>query len=187
MATKFWDLATRPPRGGWDITLSGIRFTGYSEGEIIQAVRRWQQNNGLYVSDAAIEEHLWKVWCGREPERCGLPASDNSAQEAAEQTGARELNPRIYGPWIWNFMALAAVRFYRPFWRDLIANIGGMIDCPDCSQEWRDIVSDMSHADVENGQQATEWVLRTHNRVNRKLGKPQWTMAQFVAEYGNPR
>lgn len=62
-----------PPPGGWsvDYTEEGqsFNFTG-SPAKIVDQIRKVQQANSTYESDAAIWLYLNTIWCERAPDKC---------------------------------------------------------------------------------------------------------------------
>lgn len=179
--TKFFDAHITGPRGGW--VYGGIQK--YNEHDLVEAVSRARINNGTFVSEDKIREELWAHFCAREPERCGgLPAAVSGSVATQEP---RVIGPKVYGPWMWNFLALSAVHFDKTFFVALCNRLLSMIECPDCLSEWRSILEDDPLDSIGNGTQASGWVLRQHNRVNAKLGKPQWSLSQFFGNYGSPK
>lgn len=185
MIVKFYDRDVKPPKGGWHYVVNGQRIEGHSEGEVIGRIKQVRVNNGTYVSDKAIEAELWDYLCSRQPERCGR-VNRAPDQQRYQNIYPRDITPAVYGPWIWQFLNFAAVRFDRDFFLHLCQQLVRMIDCPECRSEWQSILSADSPKDLSNAFEASHWVNKQHNRVNRKLGKPEYPYVAMIREYGAP-
>lgn len=183
--TKFFDAATRPPRGGWSFMIAGARVDRYSETEILSALRAWRVNNGTFQSEIALQEELWTYYCSREPERCGA----KRGTVAETPLAPRELTKEVIGPWIWQFLNLAAVRWH-PGMKDWFLSLCDMIivllDCPICRDEWRVLLAEHPPLDLSTRLQVCQWVNYVHERVNAKLGKSPYPYERMVREYGAP-
>ena len=184
--TKFFDAATKPPKGGWHFNIGGVRVEKYSESEILAELRKWRQNNGTYKGEDALVAELWTYYCGREPQRCKFGEPTVQAITPQASAVSRDLTPAVYGPWIWRFLNLAAVKFDREFFLRLCDQIIVMLDCPLCREEWRHILATEPPITLSDAREACEWVNRNHNRVNAKLGKQLFSYAQMMSEYGAP-
>jgi hypothetical protein len=181
---KFHDVSVRPPRGGWHYKLAGQRIEANSQSELIALIRNHQKNNGVYNGDAEIERQLWQYYCLLEPSRC---SGSTTRQPRLEQPMKPvEFTPKFYGPIIWRFLNFAAVRFNPEFFNRLCDALVAMIDCPECRDEWREILASEPPASLTTSHDACKWVLRQHNRVNAKLGKRTYTYAEAVAQYAFP-
>lgn len=187
--TKFYNAHIVPPRGGWVYPIGGAEFTAYTEGDIIQALIRWQQNNGKYVSDAAAAEEIWAYYCAREPVRCGMTvpapgsAPDPSGLVPADKT------PEVQGPPIWLFLNTLAAQWNPALHAYFLATVDAIlviIECPDCREEWRRLVSIYPPAGLTTRFDVCRWVNKLHNAVNAKRGKMNFPYAKMVTEFGAP-
>lgn len=190
MPNRFFDAHVRPPRGGWNFEYQGKLINGYSESEIVEAVRRVQQNNGSYVSDAAISEMLWRYYCAREPDRCGQRVSAPVASFAPGQFVVKaEVTPEIQGPGIWLFLNTLAVQWTPAFHDYFLATCDAIIvilECPDCRTEWRRLLTDYPPVSLASKLAVCHWVNDRHNDVNRKIGKQQFPYERMVSQFGAP-
>lgn len=189
IAARFHNAHVIPPKGGWHYVLDGHRFDAYSEDDLVQEIRKYQRNNGVYKGEDAIVEALWRYLCRQEPNRCGDKQYMPSAEERAMPGAPRDLKPEVMGPWIWRFLNLAAVRWEpasHEFFLSVCDQIVVLLECPICREEWRRILATTPPTYISSRKQACEWVLGVHNSVNQRLGKTLFTYSQMVSEYGAP-
>lgn len=179
---KFHNRAQVPPRGGWRYSIQGNDFEKYTESDLIAEVRAWRKNNNTYTSDAAIEAEIWAAFCAREPARCGNGTQSASLANATP----RELSPVWYGPIIWRYLNLEAVRFEKSAFANICNRVLVLMDCPECRAEWSDILKSEPPSILSTAYDACRWIWRQHNRVNTKKGKSQYAYERGVAEFGFP-
>lgn len=185
---KFFNAHVIPPRGGWSFPINGQLVERHTESDIHAEVKRWRQNNGTFVSDEEITRELWAYYCKNQPERCGLSAKQVASTAASEVT-PRDLTKEVIGPWIWQFLNLAAVRWQpgtHGFFLDLCDQIIVLLDCPICRNEWGHILHSRSPGPIKTRVQACEWANWAHNQVNARIGKNTYPYSRMVAEYGAP-
>lgn len=185
--TKFHDAAERSPVGGWhffyDPSDGTTMFKKSSPDEVIDELVKYRRNNGQNFARASIEEQVWNYWCSRDPVRCG-----QSAPSKVVPFLPRDLTPKVFGPWIWPFLNLAAVRFdhigpERFF--GILASVMQLMTCPECQKHWADIL-EANPPEVNNAKEACQWVNRVHNLVNAITGAAQYGYEKMVVEFGAP-
>lgn len=187
MIQKFHDAAERAPSGGWsyfyDPSDGATMFKKSSPDEVIDEVVKYRRNNGQPHDRATIEAEIWRYYCSRHPERCGGEAKSNVVPFLP-----RDLKPADFGPPIWRFLNLAAVRFdhigpERFF--QILASILPMMGCPECQAHWARIISD-NPPEVASAKEACRWVNKVHNLVNAITGAAQYSYEAGVTEFGFP-
>lgn len=183
---KFTDRHVRPPRGQWSFPIQGELVTRYSEGEIIGEIRKWRQNNGTYIDDAAIERELWEYYCSRETKRCAGYQPRASQAQAVAPIVPRELTPEVQGPWIWQALNMAAVKFRKDFFLTLCDEVSFWLECPKCRNEWRSLLQEDPPEKLTSAKEACAWINKQHNRVNRRIGKAEFPYTEMVKIYGAP-
>lgn len=159
-----------------------MTISKHSEVELINEVVSVARANGLSTSYELAEKQVWEYLCSQEPERAknGERLSSDGASDADVLTRTR------WGPWIWNFMALAAARFQSRFFFQLLDQVPILMTCPECRDHWRDIVKSNPPSSVRDAKSACVWVNQVHNSVNERIGKRPYSYEQMVAEYGAP-
>ena len=98
----------------------------------------------------------------------------------------------IWGPPLWTVLHIAAqygpTRGGQANWMSLLKALRTGIPCPDCAGHYNAwINSHPIRASLIPGQtfDIGKWILDLHNDVNKRTGKPTWSMAQVVATYSN--
>lgn len=185
---KFYDAHVRPPRGGWNFMIGGELVQKHSEADIIDEVKRYRRNNGTFTSEDDISRELWAYWCSRQPERCGQSKKPEDTATRAIPT-PRDLTPAVMGPWVWQFLNLAAARWtpmLHGWFLELCDTILVLLECPICRSEWSSILQRRSPARLETRLAVCQWVLWAHNEVNAKKGKPEYRYEQMILDYGAP-
>lgn len=186
---KFHDAAERPPQGGWHYFYNpqdrDTLFRKESEDAVLQELKRYRINNRTFVSDLDLERELWVYWCSRTPSRCGQSAT------AANPTPMLPLDqqPEFFGPIIWKMLNLMVTRFEfvgREMFLTFLGHVHNLMSCPDCREEWGQILSQDPPLSIFTAKDAALWVNRVHNRVNEKKGKAQYPYSSGVTEYGFP-
>lgn len=184
---KFFDVEIKPPRGGWTFPIGGRNVTGYSENEIFTAFKKWQVNNGQFVSDDAVTRAMWQFWCAREPQRCGMLPGDVAA--AARILQPRDVDKDLQGPPIWMFLNTLAVQWnegMHPYFLATCNAILGILVCPDCLREWRTILNDYPPSAITSRLACCQWVNLVHNEVNKRKGGAIYPYERMVIEWGAP-
>lgn len=153
----------------------------FSEQDLIQELVAIARANGQPASAALAERKIWEYFCAREPERMV-----NGDPVGGESQDSDVLIPERWGPWIWNFLNLAAIRFSQQFFFDLLAQIPGIMTCEECRAHWRGIVKNNPPEGITDAQSACHWVNDRHNEVNALLGKRPYSYEQMVADFGAP-
>lgn len=187
--TKFHDAAERAPVGGWhyfyDPTDGSTMFKLSSPDAVIDEIVKYRRNNGQNFARAEIEQEVWTYWCSRDPVRCG----QNVEQRNIVPFLPRDLTPKFWGPIIWQFLNIAAVRFdhigaERFF--GILASIMPMMSCPECQHHWALILEANPPDDVTSAKSACQWVNKLHNLVNAQTGAAQYAYEKMVVDYGAP-
>lgn len=100
------------------------------------------------------------------------------------------LDTSVWGPMLWKAMHIAGqckgVRSRQTLWVKLFKELRTGIPCPDCSAHynaWLNThpvrISLVPNGGVDIG----KWLLGLHNDVNRRNGKPLWTLMQVSTGY----
>lgn len=82
----------------------------------------------------------------------------------------------------------AAVNYEEGYFIGLIDRMlnGKLIPCEDCRNEFQNVVRVIHVFNICDQVTACEWAFRVHNRINAKLGKPQYKWETAMREYGFP-
>ena len=96
----------------------------------------------------------------------------------------------IWGPALWKVLHTAAqnrqLKSRQALWANLMKALRTGIPCPDCSAHFNSWMNShpMRTTLLPNiGIDHSKWFLDLHNDVNRRTGKPAWTLAQVAAAY----
>lgn len=181
---KFFDPERPPSPGGWRYWLDPdsrqYPIQAYSAAGVFDEIKRYEQNNGKYVSDDSIWRRLWAYWCSLEPARCGK-------ETAPAVTPAAMPGKEVWGPILWRMLNWAAVNYSPSFFSVLVTEMRlRLIVCPECAEHFDEILARNPVRVFANSKQACQWVNAVHNSVNLKIGKPIYPYGQGIAEYGFP-
>lgn len=192
MITKFFDREVKPPIGGWMLSIGSESFHGYNEGEIIEKIEKWRRNNGTFTSLGDIEAEAWRIWCAREPARCGqtdINAPGSMMPGPAGPIVPAEKTPELQGPPIWKFLNTLAAQWIpglHSYFLSTVDAISVILECPKCRAEWRHVVSENPPASLGSRLSVCQWVNKVHNLVNARVGKQLYPYANMVVQYGAP-
>lgn len=188
---RFYDAQVRPPRGGWAYPVAGELVTAYSESELVDKIRKWEQNNGVFTTEADIQERLWEFFCDREPDRCGRHGVVSSIDRPPKPGLAvmADKTPELQGPPIWTFLNTLAAQWNPGLHQYFLATVDAIIvilECPNCREEWRRIIGLHPPTDLATRLEVCHWVNDRHNDVNQRKGKSLFPYVRMVTEFGAP-
>lgn len=94
-----------------------------------------------------------------------------------------------WGHWLWQHLNHAAVNFSPSYFVSLVDCMlhGPLIPCPECREEFKNVVAQEGAYNAGNSREACAWVFRVHNKINARLGKPQYTWKEAMRDYGFPQ
>ena len=78
---------------------------------------------------------------------------------------------------------LPAHSHHAPFVMPLMIRIATHLPCEECSKHARDMISQMQTRPVKGRGDLVAFWREAHNRVNRRLGKPEFTLKQCLDKY----
>jgi hypothetical protein len=187
---KFFDAEIRPPVGGWHYFTNpsnhNTLFRKQSADAVIDEIQRYERNNGKQRPREEIEREVWQYWCSLQPERCG---------GAPQQAGGivpmlpKDIGKEFFGPIIWRFLNLAAVRFEftgRDYFLSTVQHVHNLMTCPTCRQHWLHLLEKYPPTRITTTKEACVWVNTVHNEVNAIAGKGEYPYSRMVTEYGAP-
>lgn len=178
---KFHDHHVKPPRGGWRYPAQGRMIEAHSEGQLIEEIIKVAKANGRDATRATAERTIWEYFCINEPERAKHGETIGQTDHDSDV-----LVPAVWGPWIWKFLNLAAVRYQPEFFKHLLATIPILMTCQECRTHWREIVEANPPDKITDAKSACVWVNARHNDVNARTGKAPFPYHRMVAEFGAP-
>ena len=99
----------------------------------------------------------------------------------------------VWGNHAWNFLHACAYEYpAKPTEGDkraaanLFRSLGHMLPCKDCCRNYqREVKEDPVEEPLGSRDELLAWLLRLHNKVNRRLGKPTLTAEQLHEKYAN--
>jgi len=182
-----------PPRGGWQVTWAekGQNFpvSALNPDSIVNQIAIIQKRNGTFKGRQPIWDWCNNIWCRRDPARCGAAHAvmQESVRIPADNTSA---TPAEYGSKLWGMLDTFGMKgaFHEKTWASAIAHISRILNpgtnpetgCSNCHNEWVAILKESPPTQVTNSKDAARWIFETHNRVNRKAGKPQYRWEKAV-------
>lgn len=98
------------------------------------------------------------------------------------------MSPSVWGPIVWSSMHIASLGYSNTpnddekraaieFYQALVY----MIPCPICRQHYKRFLDTYPVKDaVGNRNDLIHWVFRIHNKVNVQLGKPEFSLEQYI-------
>jgi len=96
----------------------------------------------------------------------------------------------VWGPPLWKVLHTAAhcrgVKTRYPLWVKLFNELRTGLPCPDCSAHynaWLNAYPIRVSLVPNGGVDIGKWLLNLHNDVNRRTGKPTWTLMQVSTSY----
>lgn len=121
----------------------------------------------------------WNV-CGNNPEKGKMPQSEliqvrvPTAEQLAKAEAARNEVTRD----LWRKLHTTALAGnLTPEWLNTFAP---RLPCGDCQQHWTSLLKEIPPV---FGAGSFEWSVTVHNAVNRRLGKPEWTVEDARSLY----
>jgi hypothetical protein len=98
------------------------------------------------------------------------------------------VNTSIWGPPLWKVLHTAAeiadISAAEPLWRELVPTLHASLPCPVCAGHFRDWAAAHPLPAVLDRTVLREWWAALHNDVNRRNGKPLWSVETVTATYG---
>lgn len=199
---KFFDAHSRPPRGGYLVTIEGLDFSGNDESQVQQQVSQWRRNNGTFTSEEDISAELWRYWCNRDPERCRVSGGkpDGTVEPKPRPVEAR---PEVIrrgryassmdteGPRLWAQLHVEALgaELDPPGYRTakfsyFVSRWAASIHCDKCRSTFSLILARMPIP----ASQFFEWSVAVHNAVNAEpgLNKPQVSLEEARNIWSHP-
>ena len=106
----------------------------------------------------------------------------------------------VWGAYTWTALHIASIRSPNfGLWRELTETLANDLPCPDCRAHYADWFSRnplrvsflplnrMRRRETNVGQLIVNWLIRLHNDVSSRLGKPVWNSQQVYDRYGGDR
>lgn len=99
--------------------------------------------------------------------------------------------PEVWGPMFWATLHLVSMSYpEQPSYsekraaKEFFNALPFLLPCPVCRDHFAEVLKGIPvETWLDNRTSLTEWVWMAHNRVNLRLGKPEFSKADFVAEY----
>lgn len=197
-AIRNWQYS--PPSGGWSVNVEINGFSRFFQGshpvEILNKVKTFSEQVGYEPEPGEIEAILNAEWISRDPSR-GLPTMPPPKPQVPRSrtpSTPRHFPPRDWGRNVWSYLNTFGMvgAFDAAAWGETIRRISKLLNptvspltgCADCFNEWMDILRDTPPEKVSNEILASKWVWSAHNRVNRKLGKKEFSWESAAAQNG---
>jgi hypothetical protein len=101
------------------------------------------------------------------------------------------LPPELWGPIFWSTLHIVALAYpdnpsyvEKKAAKDFYTSLSHILPCPVCRSHFVEILKAMPvDTWVDSRANLIEWVWTVHNTVNKRLGKPEITLAEFHAKY----
>jgi len=99
--------------------------------------------------------------------------------------------PIVWGPFFWHTIHIIAIGYAKnPTYTDkkcakeFYESLAYLIPCPVCREHYKEhLVSSPISTFLDSRTDLIKWTIDIHNKVNRQLGKPEWTLDEVLAYY----
>lgn len=187
VVSKFFDVAERPPRGGWLVMIEGVEYYAQSESALVEKIRQEWRNNNRSFTTLDIERAIWAYFRAREPGRSTVDVPIRNIRSA---DGSNPFDwGHMEGPKLWKLLHTHAA---------LLISQGGQLDemterrflegfrqlirCDDCRIHWNMELGKLPPV-LTNPTAFFYWTVAIHNAVNNRLGKPLMSNEDAAALY----
>ncbi len=193
LKTLFFAAAAKP-RGGWKVKFllpgqtTPVVFDGKTAISVFSSVRQSLDANQINMSDESVWLNLNMAWLDRIDRKFWLLSREDLVSlidQGEEERGVigRVLTPpSVWGASAWKAMGLllADEHYDWPFFLSFVKRILSLMDpasnpltgCRECYPEF---AVEVGRIEVKNysRDEAREWLYSFHNRVNKRIGKPE--------------
>lgn len=184
--SKFYDRDERPPRGGWLAVVEGIEYIANSESNLVERIRQDWRNNGRTFTTLDIERAMWRYWTAREPERATttVQVSNIRAADGSSPFDWKNVN----GPKLWLQLHSHGADLVRDGAIDelnerrWLEQFRRSITCDECRINWNHEMAVLP-PNFSTPTAFFQWTVGIHNRVNDRIGKPQFSQDDANALY----
>jgi hypothetical protein len=102
-----------------------------------------------------------------------------------------QFQPSVWGPFFWHVMHIIAIAYPKnPTYTDkkcakeFYESLVYLIPCSICRQHYKEyIVQKPIITFLDNRTDLIRWTLDIHNKVNKQLSKPEWTLEEMLIYY----
>jgi len=123
-------------------------------------------------------------------------------REYTDTTGSsiQTYDTSIWGAYTWTALHIASIRSPNyGAWKELSEALANDLPCPECRAHYADWLSKnplrasflplnrMMRRDTNVSTVIVNWLIRLHNDVSSRLGKPTWSTQQVYDRYGGDR
>jgi hypothetical protein len=138
------------------------------------------RNNALFIPKGLRKQR---------PAPAPAPAPTTEVQEPLTPEVLANVNG-VWGPPLWRALhSLAEVTEDVVVWEGLLEKVHATMPCPECARhfgEWRRehplrLTGEEEGEGLTVSESVRIWLLTLHNDVNRRTGKPEWTVEQLAA------
>jgi len=102
-------------------------------------------------------------------------------------TNRKSIDPVVWGDGFWKSIHYASVDYAvadKEGFRAFFASLKVTLPCENCREHYTEFWNTHSiEPYLEQDEKLREWTLLLHNTVNKRLGKPIWTLAEFNERY----
>jgi len=194
-AIKQWQ--NRPVPGGWGfiykIGEQQWALDGPTPQRIVDQIVQIQTTNRVFQGVRPIWDMCNEIWQKKAPERAiKFEKVVKDTRSAVPLRGHWEFGPESFGPILWFWLHSFGMKFDQQHWNAAIERITSILDpkesplngCDRCFLEWKAIIGTEKPFEVNDEKSAALWTFNVHNRINKKLGKPQVTFAFAARMFG---
>jgi hypothetical protein len=120
--------------------------------------------------------------------------------ESSDDSSITTYDTSIWGAYTWTALHIASIRSPNlPLWKELSEALANDLPCPECRAHYTDWVgrnplrisflplNRMMRRDTNVSTVIVNWLIRLHNDVSSRLGKPTWSTQQVYDRYGGNR
>lgn len=99
--------------------------------------------------------------------------------------------PSVWGPFFWHTMHIVALGYPKnPTYTDkkcakeFYESLAFLLPCSICREHYKEYLQEKPISTfVDSRTDLIKWTIQIHNKVNKMLGKPEWTLEEVLSYY----
>ena len=99
--------------------------------------------------------------------------------------------PRVWGPFFWHTIHIVALGYSKnPTYTDkkcakeFYESLAFLLPCSICREHYKEYLQEKPISTfLDSRTDLIKWTIQIHNKVNKMLGKPEWTLEEVLSYY----
>ena len=99
--------------------------------------------------------------------------------------------PSVWGPFFWHTMHIVALGYSKnPTYTDkkcakeFYESLAFLLPCSICREHYKEYLQEKPISTfLDSRTDLIKWTIQNHNKVNKMLGKPEWTLEEVLSYY----